>query len=785
MRLGFRRRIIALLVLVVVVAQVATFVVVSVAIDRSVDARIRSELEVGQRVWDQFHAARGQQLLDSVGLLAADFGFKEAVASADAPTMASALANHSTRLAADLALLLTPEGDFLADHAPAPLRAGGDRFDALLAAAQREGSAVGVIALHQRAFHVAVVPIMAPNQIAWLIVGVDFGAGVAREYRGLTGLELAMLRVDAGAASLLAASLDGAQAAPWSEIVAGIDAGAGAVAPEPEAGAWRWRVSRVSLADADPEVVVALIASRAAAMAPFAQLRTRILALSALAALLATAFAGAIGRSVSRPVADLADAAARIEQGDYSVAVPARGNDELARLAGVFNRMQAGIAQREERIVHQAGHDGLTGLPNRSRAMAELDAAIAAAAAARGECSVLMLDIDRFKEINDTLGHGFGDQVLVEVAKRLRAATRADDLVARLGGDEFLVLLHEVGLDAAHLRAVELVSLLHEPLRLPSTMINLDLSVGVASYPLHGTDAQSLLRRVDIAMYEAKEQHAGVAVYEAGRDELHLRQVTLMADLRRSVERGELHVVFQPKVELATRTVRHAEALLRWTHPVFGPVRPDEFIPLAERSGFVRELSRFVLDHAIRQCRRWRDADLDLGVAVNLSAVDLMDVDLPDFVYACLRRHQLDPSHLILEVTESALMRDVAYAIRVLQRLRGGGVRIAIDDFGTGHSSLAQLRKLPVDELKIDKSFVLQLAQQQDDAMIVRATIDLGHHMGLRVIAEGVEDARSLALLSDFRCDMVQGYLFSPPLESNRFVQWCLDYAAQAERSTG
>jgi diguanylate cyclase (GGDEF)-like protein len=784
-RMSFRNRIVALLVLLVVVAQVATFAVVNLATERSVELRLAHDLAVGERVWERFHGARGQQLLDSVSLLSADFGFKEAVASGDLPTMESALANHGARLGADLAVLLAPDGSFLADHADASLPSRATALGALIRIARRDGSAVGVAALDGRAFHVAVVPMLAPTQIAWVVVGVNFGAEVAQQYKGLTALDATFARGHGGGLRILASTLpEVAQVA----LVAMPDSSGSPSSATDATTAGRDRPSRaltVSPPGVDPAVLVVLQASRETAMAPFAQLRTRILALSALAALLALIVAGIVGRSVSRPVAELADAAGRIEQGDYSHPVATHGNDELARLARVFNRMQAGIAQREERIVHQAGHDGLTGLPNRSRALVTLDAAIATASACSGHCSVLMLDIDRFKEINDTLGHGFGDQVLVEVAKRLRAAVNSVDFVARLGGDEFFVLLPDIGVDPAHLRAVELVSLLHEPLRLPSTMINLDVSIGVASYPQHGEDAPSLLRRVDIAMYEAKARHAGVAVYQPGRDELHLRQVALMADLRRSIERGELHVAYQPKVELQTRAVRHAEALLRWTHPEFGPVRPDEFIPLAERSGFVRELSRFVLDHAIRQCRRWREAGMDIGVAVNLSAMDLMDVDLPDFVYGCLQKHGLEPARLILEVTESALMRDVNYAIRVLHRLRAGGVRIAIDDFGTGHSSLAQLRKLPVDELKIDKSFVLQLARQEEDAVIVRATIDLGHHMGLRVIAEGVEDARSLEMLGEFRCDMVQGFLFTPPLEPVRFLAWYRDYAAEVERVDG
>ena len=363
------------------------------------------------------------------------------------------------------------------------------------------------------------------------------------------------------------------------------------------------------------------------------------------------------------------------------------------------------------------------------------------------------------------------------MGKRLRLAVRPDDLVARLGGDEFMVVMGEVEREHAPRRARGLLAQLREPLDLPSTRINLDCSIGLVLSPDHGDDAQTLLRRADIALYDAKQARSGVAVYQPGRDEVHLRQLALMGDLRESVTRGQLSLRFQPKVDLASRQVHHVEALLRWQHPTLGAVPPDEFIPLAERSGFVHELTRFVLEQALRQNAAWRAEGLDLGVAINLSAMDLMDADLPDFIHDCQRRHRVPPAKIILEVTEGALMRDVDYAVRMLHRLRAGGIRLSIDDFGTGYSSLAQLKRMPVDELKIDKSFVMQMTEGSDDAVIVRSTIELGHNMGLSVIAEGVESDSSLALLRQYRCDMVQGYLFSKPLAAGDLVAWCQRFA--------
>ena len=330
-------------------------------------------------------------------------------------------------------------------------------------------------------------------------------------------------------------------------------------------------------------------------------------------------------------------------------------------------------------------------------------------------------------------------------------------------------------------RCNALLEHLRRPLELPGTRLNLDAGIGVALYPEHGSDVETLLRRADIALHDAKAAHAGAALYRPGRDEVHLRQLTLMGDLRLAIERSELGLRFQPKMDIATSRVVHVEALLRWHHSRLGPIGPDEFIPLAEHSGFIHELTRYVLEEALRCNADWRRQGVDLGLAVNLSAMDLMDADLPDYLQACLGRHGVAAGKVILELTESALMRDVDYAIRMLQRLRAIGVRLAIDDFGTGYSSLAQLKRMPVDELKIDKSFVMQLVEGSDDAVIVRSTIELGHNMGLTVIAEGVENESAMALLTQYRCDLAQGYLFSPPLGADEMLAWCREDLRTAE----
>ena len=772
MQLRLHGRIVALLIGLVLAAQLATFAVVHLATDRSVRAQLSDDLAVGERVWRRFHEARGEQLLETALVLADDFGLKAAVASGDPATVESALRNHASRVGADAAVMLGPDGRWLAGLQGESPGWQGQSLAVAVASAEAEGFSLTVLPVDGRLYQLALIPVMAPNRIGWVGIGTAVDSDYASDFRALTGLDASFARAGAGGLDVFASSLPVPARAALARLPPG-QLPTGEAVRDVALGEEHWFVLPLAMSGSgEPPVRVLLQGSLDQAMAPYASLKTRILWLSGLAATLALLVAGFLGRGISRPVVELAEAAQRVQDGDYSQPIMVRGQDEIGRLASAFGHMQQGIAAREQRILHQAHHDGLTGLPNRSLARQRLDQALGA-----GRAAVLMLDLDRFKEINDTLGHGFGDQVLEEVGKRLRQAVRPGDLVARLGGDEFMVLMHDVDADFAEARARVLLDQLRKPLDLPSTRINLDASLGLALHPEHGNDAQTLLRRADIALYDAKENRSGVAVYREGRDEVHLRQLALVGDLRQSITRDQLSLRFQPKVDLATRKVAHVEALLRWTHHALGPVSPEEFIPLAERSGFVQEITRFVLDTALAQNARWRAQGVDLGVAVNLSAMDLMDADLPDFVQSCLRQHQVPPPRLILEVTEGALMRDVEYAIRMLHRLRASGVRLSIDDFGTGYSSLAQLKRMPVDELKIDKSFVMQMTEESDDAVIVRSTIELGHNMGLKVIAEGVETDVSLGLLQRYRCDMVQGYFFSPPLEAGPLLEWCRRHA--------
>jgi diguanylate cyclase len=421
---------------------------------------------------------------------------------------------------------------------------------------------------------------------------------------------------------------------------------------------------------------------------------------------------------------------------------------------------------------HQALHDPLTGLPNRELFGDRVEQAIRASDRGLQPASLLLLDLDRFKDVNDTLGHHHGDLLLREVASRLTGTLRAVDTVARLGGDEFAVLLPDATADGAAAVAQKVRAALHQPLTLDGLGLDLDASIGIAVYPDHGGDAAELLQHADVAMYAAKQTHAGFVVYDPAVDQHSPRRLALLGGLRRALERDELVLHYQPKADLHTGQVLGAEALVRWQHPAHGLLGPGEFVPLAERTGLIHPLTRWVLDAALRQAAEWRQAGHDLSMSVNVSTRSLLDREFPDQVADRLTAWQVPATSLVLEVTESAVMADPALALEILGRLHALGVGLALDDFGTGYSSMAYLKALPVDELKVDRSFVGQMATSNSDAVIVRSTIDLGHNLGLHVVAEGVENQATWEELAALGCDTAQGYHLGRPMPADELEQW-------------
>ncbi|HZQ56685.1 MAG TPA: bifunctional diguanylate cyclase/phosphodiesterase [Acidimicrobiales bacterium] len=434
------------------------------------------------------------------------------------------------------------------------------------------------------------------------------------------------------------------------------------------------------------------------------------------------------------------------------------------------------VAKDAEEKEYQSLHDSLTGLPNRTMFSNEVEAALAQRANehAPQAVAVMLLDLDSFKEVNDTLGHGVGDVVLKVLAARLSAEVGERGTVARLGGDEYAVIVPVDDHDHAMREAEQVKACIEEPIDEEGLLIEPRTSIGVAISPDHGDDVATLLRLADVAMYSAKEHHTGVTVYEAKYDHYSPRRLTLAGELRQAIAASELLVTYQPQQDLASGAITAVEALVRWNHRVHGFIPPDEFIPVAEQTGLIVPLTDYVLTETLAQQVRWQRQGLDLEVSVNLSPRVVQDAGLPTLVRQRLDETGADPRRLTLELTETGLVSDHARVAAILHQLAAMGVQVSIDDFGTGYSSLSRLSDLPVNEVKIDKSFVFAMANGAPET-VVRSIIDLGHNLGLRVVAEGVEDLGTLQRLRQLRCHAVQGYVLSRAVPANVLEAWLAD----------
>ncbi len=431
------------------------------------------------------------------------------------------------------------------------------------------------------------------------------------------------------------------------------------------------------------------------------------------------------------------------------------------------------LAKKQRENEHQAFHDNLTGLPNRLLFRLTLGQAIENAAESGGRIAVMLMDLDHFKEINDSLGHHVGDRLLAAVGPRLSETLREGDIMARLGGDEFGILLPEVPDEATAVTiAQRLIDGLHRPVPVDELDLDVSGSVGIALYPEHAQDADTLLRHADVAMYAAKEVGTGFELYDELIDRHKPELVRLVGQVRPAIDEGQFRMYFQPKVRLSDGRVAGAEALIRWHHPTIGRLAPADFIPMVEKTVLLQPLTRWALNDVLRTWHRWDDDGVRIPVAVNVSPRTLLDQDLPELVGHLLERWNVPPKFLRLELTESFLVADSGRSDAVLNGLSTVGVGLSIDDFGTGFSSLSYLKRLPIEEIKIDRSFVSNMLERVEDFTIVRATVELGRNLGLRVVAEGVQDRDTFDRLGDFGCDEAQGYYISRPLEAEEFWRW-------------
>lgn len=762
-----RTRITVTFVLLLALALAVTLGVVSAANGQNAEREVGRELDVGASVFSRILDSNRRQLEQAANVLAQDFGFRTAIATGDLETIRSALENHGQRIGAGLVVLTDLDGRPITE-ANAPTAATGAMT--MADAGELPGAGGTGIALRNgRAYQVVSVTVRSPLPIARVLMGFELDQRVLNEVEGILGLDIT-LAVRSGMSWRTLGTTLGATALP---TVLGALPASGSVGRLAPVGDLAVHASELAPGRGGQVAVVAVLSrSISEVRAAFDRL-TRVLWATAVIGLLLTAVAGyLLARGITRPLSLLTDAVDRIRRGEHQVPVAIERSDEVGVLARGLRQMREEVDDRDAAIRRLAFEDALTGLRNRTGFVAAIDQQLARAPG--DAIHVALINLRRFRTINECLGFSVGDQVLRHVAQRLPAAVGGSGIAARLTADQFAVLAGRDVIDReqAMVWAQALLARLSRAVNIDDQKIDIAPVIGIAAAPDDAADGAALLRCADMAVDLARRRGVGVAAYgpdvpQPGRD-----QLSLLGELQRAVRENELRLALQPKLDFASGAVAGAEVLLRWQHPVRGAVSPAQFIPFAEQTGFVRHLTQWALVHSTRLAAQlWREG-FSVPLSVNISAADLGDPQLDTKVAQALADAGLAPEALTLEVTESGFIDNPREALAMLEALRAIGVRLSIDDFGTGYSSLSYLAHMPVDELKIDQSFVRRLHEDPALVAVVGSAIDMGHRLGLSVVAEGVETAAHAEKLRALGCDIGQGYLYAKPMPPDDFIDW-------------
>lgn len=764
--MGFRLRLALFFVATLVTVQLLTAGLVYEVTRRALVAEGERQLTANAQAFVAQMDDISARIAGNVEVLSLDYALRSAIAERDRGTVLSVLRNHGRRVGASRMLLIGLDGMVEADTGDTATASTRFPFPDLIDSAYDRHTAA-VVALDGKASWMVVVPIYAPQPVGLVVVNVPLDDALLVHMQRLSALprdiELAarstpghwavVARGDrhAGLVDSLAAVRQGL---PWKPLLTKV-------------GGKEYMVlaQRMKQPKHGTPVVAVLGYSLDDALSPF---RSVAIAWATLLALgLGVGLLGAwfTARSVSRPVEALATAARRIEAGDYRAPASMRRHDEIGQLAGAFGTMAEAVRQRELHILHQAMHDSVTDLPNRVAAEASIDQSLGD----DGKGALLMVGLTRVPEIIKTMGHALCDRLMRDAGERIRRVA-AEAYLARTSDTQFMLWLSRADQATAAAAARCIVDMLNEPYQETDVSIDRLPSVGIAMAPVDGSHASTLLRHAEVAQFAASGSASALSFYDAATDPHRPERLSLMGDLRDALDRDSLLLHYQPKLDLANQRVDGAEALLRWNHPRRGWIPPDEFIGMAEDTGNIQRVSRWVLASALVQAQQWIERGLPLHIAVNLSTRDLEDAELPARVSGLLSIHHVPAACLTVEVTERAVIGEPDTAIRILRRLAEQGIGIAIDDFGVGQSTFAYLRHLPVSELKIDQMFVKHLATDMNDRIIVRSIVDLSHQLGYRVTAEGVEDQGALEYLASIGCDHAQGYFISRALPADAFA---------------
>ncbi|MES2503060.1 MAG: EAL domain-containing protein [Pseudomonadota bacterium] len=790
---SLQSRIVFLFLTLILVVQFIGFVAIWVSINKNARVAIKEQLGIGEQVLRTVIIRRGENLTLSARILATDFGFRQAIASNDSETIQSALENSGSRIESDVNMLYSPEGVRQVVSGSLPANMIDGPIHRLIETAQGGGESFNVAVFDGVPYLLVAVPVKAPLTIAWIVTGFEIDDSWANRIQDVSLLEVSFItkinrtpssqaqwKLSSSTMSKLYAE-DTIAGIPnnWAQTTDKNAMPSTVQDTEVSIQGLDYGTRYVQLLNQDNQVLIAVLQrSIGESIAPYFSLQLNLLVLTILGAFVFVAGSVITAKRITQPLTKLVKTAELLEKGDYSKPILSSSSDEIGHLSRTFDRMREAVAEREHKISKLAYWDELTQLPNRAFFTDQLLKFSENYQQNQQTFSVLMMDLDRFKHVNDVLGHSAADQLLIGVAERLKQSCKSEtDVVARLGGDEFGIILANTDAELALTVAKRLQSALETPIALNDSFVDLSAGVGIANYPEHAKNIEVLLSRAEIAMYAAKNSAGSVAVYHSGLDVANEENLSLVSEIKVAVEQNQLCLFVQPKIDFASGKLLAVEALVRWNHPERGMVFPDMFIPFAEQTGHIGKISYWMLSEAARYAAIWQNQGLDVAVAVNLSARDLIDIELPHKLKQILDEHQLKANSISLEITESSIMDDPERALETVERIAKMGIQLSIDDFGTGYSSLAYLKRLPVNELKIDRSFVMNIERDQDDVTIVKSTIELGHNLGLKVVAEGIENQKVWDILKLMGCDYGQGYFMSKPMAADKLFDWTEQWA--------
>ena len=738
--------------------------------------RLSADLDHGTRTFRRVLDERGAQLALATRVLASDFAFRKALAVAEPAAIQSALENHAARLRADFGLVLSPRRAVVASTGTAT--AGSPQLLASVAPEADESAGRSIIlAFDRRLVQIAVVPVLAPDPVGWAAFGWDLDQRAANDLKQLVDVEITFLSAsDTGAIQVSASTLPAALHEEIRQHVVGATLLTTDMRTV-ELGGETYASNAIALDDRrPPRAIVLTHQSVNKASAPFRKFTDLLTTLSIVGILGCVLGSSMLAGAIARPIRSLTAMTESMRAGDVGAHVSGKLTGELQGLADSFNRLIDSLRKRDAEVLQLAYFDGLTGLSNR---VGFVKAASHRLSAAGNDvfAAVALLDIASSAQINSVLGHEVGDEVIRAVATKLRDALPESDLIARFGSDNFAVLLIKDSEKKLESTLKHLITQFDAPLHVVKQAIDVRMNVGWAQLRDDGFDLATVMRRADMALNVAKTKQLPVLRFNHAMEATTHTHFALLSDLKLAVTQHQLALYYQPKLSMHGDAVG-LEALLRWNHPQLGLIMPDAFIGIAEQTGAVREVTRYVVAEAVQQLRRWSDDGLKQPVAVNISARDLQDDSFPRFVAEKLTASGVHASLLRFEITERALLDNLDAAAQTLRALQQIGIRVSLDDYGTGYATLTHISQLPVSELKIDRSFVTGLTPDTRNYAIVLSTVEMGHRLGMNIVAEGVETLAELDALRQSGCDEVQGYYFSKPLAARDVQQWMRDHRA-------